>query len=430
MLVKKYAIIGGGPVGVGLGKCFKQANIDYDLYEKQGDFGGLWDINTASGRVYQTTHLISSKRNTEFSDYPMPRGCSHYPRHQLFLNYIRSVAKQFDVYNHTYFNQTITHLEEHGDNWILQTAEGMQEEYLGIIVASGRLTKPIMPDYPGEFTNKIIHSSDYKSPEIFKDKNVLIVGAGNSGCDIAVDAVFYGKRTYFSTRRGYHYMPKFIDGIPTQDWLMQISSQFKNTEDMWDYASKTFKLAGYYGPHYGLPDPDHKIYQAHPIINSMILHYIAQGDVITKPDVKFLENTAVNFVDGSKEDIDIIVYATGYSPEFLFLPQHYAHHRDLLNELFMYTFHKHYNNLLFAGLFNTASGLGNVVNTTGNLLSAYLIARKHNSQNYQLFNKIIKHKKLDLGQDIYINNYRHDFEIELWRFIKSANTLRLKLGEL
>jgi cation diffusion facilitator CzcD-associated flavoprotein CzcO len=89
-----------------------------------------------------------------------------------------------------------------------------QAEFAGVLIANGTLSEPNMPEFKGSFSGELMHSSAYRDPEIFKGKRVLIIGAGNSGCDIAVDAIHHGKACDISMRRGYYFVPKYVFGRP------------------------------------------------------------------------------------------------------------------------------------------------------------------------------------------------------------------------
>ena len=137
-------------------------------------------------------HLISSKRNTEFSDHPMPEAYPVYPRHQLFLQYLRDLARHFRLYERTRFGARVVRLEPEGANWRVSCEGRQAQTYRGVFVANGLQREPYTPPYPGIFTGQTLHSSQYRQSGIFRDKRVLVVGGGNSGCDIAVDAVHAG----------------------------------------------------------------------------------------------------------------------------------------------------------------------------------------------------------------------------------------------
>lgn len=425
----KVCIIGGGPIGVGVGKCLKQNGIPFDIIEREKDFGGLWGIDYAGGRVYDSTHLISSRRNTQFSDYPMPDTYPDFPKHSLVLNYIRNLARHFGLYSHAIFDTSVVKMIRDGQFWDVELSNGEIKRYRGVIIATGRLSVPIMPEYPGKFLGLIMHSCQYKNPDIFRNKRVLIVGAGNSGCDIAVDSVNYAKKTVQSMRRGYYFMPKYIYGKPTQDWLMEIGSQFDSNEELWKYVKNIFKMAGYDGEDFGLPKPDYEIYAAHPIMNSLILYFIGHGDLHIKPDIKLLKEHSVVFVDDSEEEIDVLIYASGYRAIFPFLPDDVnIIDQDDLDKLYMYTFHRDIDNLMFAGYINAPAGLGNVANSVGQLLAHYIKCLVANSPAISIFNQLKQGPNPDLGHEKYIKTKRHKLEVDLWKFIKAVNYLTTKLS--
>lgn len=422
-------VIGGGPVGIGCGKFLSESGFSYEIIEKKDDFGGLWYFNSGDSLVYPSTHLISSKMNTQFSDFPMPADYPKYPNHKLFLDYLRSLARHYELYEHAVFNTTVVSAKPQDDMWCVELSNGEKRIYKYLVVCNGRLNKPIYPKIPGEFDGQILHASKFKDPNIFKDKSVLIIGSGNTGCDLAVDAVPFAKKVFHSTRRGYHYMPKFIDGKATQDWLMQLGSQFKSEEELWAYVKATFKTAGFDGEDYGLPKPDHEIYQAHPIINSLILYHIGHGNVVPKPDVEKLNHKKVIFTDGTEEEIDLIVLSTGYEMDFPFFDPAQVKVVDDMSNTFIYIFDKQYDNLFYLGFINTPSGLGNLANACGNLMLSYLNAKEKNTESYKKFLQVKLGPAPDLGHDRFVKTKRHNFEVDLWRYIKTLNFLTAKLSE-
>src|SRR5690606_8828058 len=156
--------------------------------------------------MYESAHLISSKTTTEFSEFPMPHGTPDYPGHRALRKYFTAFAEKFDLLKHFRFNTEVTAIERVGDGWKVSwrasAAHGGNEGhtgaggagsaiYDGVILANGTLAQPSIPTFSGSFDGEILHSSQYKSAEVFRGKRVLIIGAGNSGCDIAVDAVHH-----------------------------------------------------------------------------------------------------------------------------------------------------------------------------------------------------------------------------------------------
>ena len=161
-----------------------------------------------------------------------------------------------------------------------------------------------------------MHTSDYKSATVFAGKRVLVIGAGNSGCDIAVDAVHHAKSVDLSVRRGYHFVPKYLFGKPA-DTLNQgkpLPPRIKQAID-----SRVLRMFTGDPTRFGFPEPDHKIYESHPIVNTLVLHHLGHGDIQVRKDVERLDGSGVRFVDGTRSDYDLIVLATGYRLHYPFV---------------------------------------------------------------------------------------------------------------
>jgi cation diffusion facilitator CzcD-associated flavoprotein CzcO len=424
----KVLIIGGGATGIALGKTFVQRGIDFDIVERENNFAGNWYFGSKASRVYRTTHLISSKTNTQFSDFPMADDYPEYPSYKLFLKYLLSVAEHFGLYKHTLFETSVENLTPDELGWKVSLSNGEERWYPEVVVANGLLRVPHIPSIEGNFSGEIFHSSAYTEPEIFKNKRVLIIGGGNSGCDIAVDSAHYADCTYHSMRRGYHFMPKFIAGMPTQDWLMEIVSQFDSPQEYWLYVKETFKLAGFSGEDYGLLKPDHDIHEAHPIMNSNLLYHLGHGDITSKLDVVEFSDDEVVFTDQSRVKVDMIVLATGFKPDMPFLDTKVINWKKGINQLFLNSLPLTYNNILFAGYFNIPSGFGNLANNCSRFIANYFIGRRKKSHAWRVIDQLKHyHDDIDIGKNQYISTRRHAYELDLWKFIKTVNFLNEKL---
>ena len=430
MTEKNIAIIGAGASGIGVAKAFKQAGIDFEIIEATNRFGGNWQPDGPASKMYDSVHLISSKRNTQFADYPMPDHYADYPKHTLVFEYLQDLALHFSLDQHTRFNTRVQHMEKLERGWQLDFADGTSTTYDLVVVCNGLLGKPKTPTFPGKFSGEILHACDYRSSQSFRGKRVLVVGSGNSGCDIAVDAAQAADKAFHSTHRGYHYMPKFINGRPTQEWLMEEAANYPNPDDYWQHVQSTFKLAGFDGTDYGLPKPDHKIEEAHPIMNSQILYYIGHGDINPRENISHFEGKTVHFNDGSSEEIDLLVWATGYDINMPFLPVETYNWPDKLHSLFLRMVPAEFDDLLFVGYLNTPSGIGNLANMMGRFVASYVQARSLQSPAWETFQRMKQHPSmLDLGQDRFMHTQRHEHEVDLWKYIKAVNFVTSKIQE-
>lgn len=307
----KIAIIGAGPVGISAARALKLKDIAYDQYEAESAIGGNWRHG-----VYTTAHIISSRKTTEFPDYPMPDEYPDFPSAPQMLQYLNDYAKHYALQDQIIYNTKVEHVGPGKDGlWELRFNDDEPRFYEGVIICNGHHWHRRWPEYGGSFTGEYIHSKDYENPEQLSGKRVLVIGGGNSSCDIVSEAARVGASAHLSLRRGYWFLPKTFYGRPTAEllttwmpvWLQRI------------YISILLKIVVGDYRKYGLMKPDHKIFEHHPTINTELLHYLKHGKIVPHPDVKSFSGRVVEFVDGTKEEFDLIVCGTGFNVSIPFL---------------------------------------------------------------------------------------------------------------
>ena len=361
----KFALIGAGPMGLAAAKVLGEQGIAYQGFEMGADVGGLWDIDAPRSTMYESAHLISSKTMTEFTDFPMREDVAEYPSHREMKRYFQEFADHYDLRSHYRFNAEVTRVEplgKDGDGWkvrwkdVAPDGSGDEHEavFAGVMIANGTLSEPNLPKFRGEFAGEFIHASQYRYPSQFDGKRVLIIGAGNSGCDIAVDAIHHGVSCDLSMRRGYYFVPKYVFGKPadTMGGAIKLPMWLKRRVD-------GMILKWFVGDpqKYGFPKPDYALYESHPVVNSLVLFHAGHGDLKIRPDIDRFDGSTVHFTDGSKADYDMIVAATGYLLHYPFID------RDLLNwqgdapHLYLNALHPERDDLFVLGMVE-ASGLG------------------------------------------------------------------------
>jgi hypothetical protein len=198
------------------------------------------------------------------------------------------------------------------------------------------------------FCGEIRHSATYKAPTEFEGKRVLVVGAGNSGVDIACDAARSADQAYLSVRRGYRFLPKHLFGLPTDALLGGVIEPPKGVSVSGDPAKLIDSLVGDL-TRLGLPAPDHDLLSSHPIMNTQVLHYLAHGDLIAKPDIARLTSDGVDFVDGSHEDVDLVLLATGYDYQIPFIDARHLVWENGHPQLYLNVFSREYDSLYVLG---------------------------------------------------------------------------------
>lgn len=410
---QKYCVIGAGSSGLAVVKHFAAAGLEFDCFEREDDVGGNWYFGKPFSSVYQSTHLISSKRLTEYPDFPMPAEDAQYPHHSRVFEYLRAYARHFGLYDRIQFNTAVERVEPAEGHWLVTPAGGHQRRYRGLVIANGHNWDPRLPDYPGAFDGPVLHSSQYKTADVLRGRRVLVVGAGNSGCDIAVEAAQNAARTFHSLRRGYHFLPKFLAGKPV-DQLGERLLRWRLPLAVRRAVVRTW-MRWLVGPptRYGLPQPDHRLFETHPIINSQLPYYAGHGDIGIKPDVAELAGDRVRFVDGSEERVDVIIYATGFRISFPFLDQRHLDWRDGRPQLYLNIFHPQHESLFFCGLIQPDSGQFGLVNYQAQLIARFLAASQRGTLAARRFSRAMAAASQDLGAGIrYVRSPRHLLEVE------------------
>jgi cation diffusion facilitator CzcD-associated flavoprotein CzcO len=396
-----YAVIGAGPMGLATARNLKKYDIPFTGFEIHSDVGGLWDINSPTSTMYESAHLISSRRMTEFSEFPMSDDVAIYPHHRQMAKYFRDYAEHFDLYRHYEFSTEVLLVERLGERWQITTrkdGDTRVREFEGVLIANGTLHEPNLISLPGHFSGELMHAAQYKNADIFRGKRVLIVGCGNSGADIAVDAVHQAASVDMSVRRGYYFLPKFLLGKPvdTLGGKLKMPRALKQKLDALLIRAVMGKPSDY-----GLPDPDYRMYESHPVINSLVLHHLGHGDIRPRQDIRSVEGATVTFVDGSQVDYDLILTATGYKLHYPFIDRKYLNWESGdAPALYLNAMHPDFDSLFLMGMVE-ATGLGwEGRNEQAEMVALYIRQLKEDKPSAQNLRRVKKRdaeKRLDGG---------------------------------
>lgn len=414
----RICIIGAGPSGIAAVKNMIEHGLDdVTVFEKNDQIGGNWifDEKNTHASVYETTHIISSKRWSQFDDYPMPLEYPDYPSHVQLLAYFKSYVDHFKLNQYIRFNTTVLKAIPRSDNtWsvLYEDQSGQHEEVFDyLLVANGHHWDPYTPTYPGDFDGEIIHSHQYKKASAFKDKRVLVIGGGNSACDVAVEISRCTPCSYISMRRGYHIFPKFVFGKPTDvavamiqwmpSWLKQrlISLVVRGIQGR--YAK------------YQLQKPDCGPLEIHPTINSELLYCIRHGKIKPLPGVSRFEGKQVIFTDGSSEEFDTVIFATGYKISFPFFDKEYI---DFSNSttvpLYRKMMHPDRENLYFIGLCQPQGCIWPLADYQSKIVARIISGKLERPRD--LHRKIAK--EINKPHHQFKSNMRHALEVDYHKF--------------
>ncbi|XP_048353327.1 flavin-containing monooxygenase 5-like isoform X1 [Sphaerodactylus townsendi] len=340
MARKKIAVIGAGASGLASIKCCLDEDLEPVCFEMTSNIGGLWrfEEKPEEGRasIYKSVIINTSKEMMCYSDFPIPDDYPNYMHNSKIMSYFQLYAKHFDLLKYIRFRTKVCYVRKCSDftqtgQWnVVTETNGKQESSVfdGVMVCTGHHTNAHLPlsSFPGieKFKGRYLHSRDYKEPNEFTGKRVIVIGIGNSGVDIAVEISLMASQVFLSTRRGAWIMNRVGDGGEPQDTFYNsrvVNSVIKyNAVRRVLHSLVRLKVNRRFNhAMYGL-QPQHSLDSQHPTINDELPNRIISGRVVVKPNVKAFAETSVLFDNGSKEDnIDCVIFATGYNFSFPFL---------------------------------------------------------------------------------------------------------------
>jgi cation diffusion facilitator CzcD-associated flavoprotein CzcO len=323
-------VIGAGSSGIASCQVLNARGIEFDCFEAGSGIGGNWRYMNDNGMssAYESLHINTSRRTMAYATYPMPEDYPDYPSHRQITAYFDSYVDHFGFRDRIRFRTEVTKVEPAaGSGWRvawrdLESGEEGADEYTAVFVANGHHWDARWPEppYPGQdaFEGEQLHAHDYKTPDVLAGKRVLVLGIGNSATDIAVESSRTAAQTFLAMRRSAWIIPKYLKGRPTDE----LATPFVTRLPLWAFRTaylRTLRLASGHPTDFGLKPPDHKLGEAHPTISSDLLPRIGHGDIAVKPNVgSFTGGRTIRFEDGSEEDIDLVVWCTGYKITFPF----------------------------------------------------------------------------------------------------------------
>uniref|UniRef100_A0A8C7FT75 Flavin-containing monooxygenase n=1 Tax=Oncorhynchus kisutch TaxID=8019 RepID=A0A8C7FT75_ONCKI len=338
---RRVCVIGGGSSGLTSIKSCLDEGLEPTCFESSDDIGGLWRFkeNPEADRasIYHSVIINTSKEMMCFSDFPIPAHFPNYMHNSLIMDYFRMYAEHFQLTKHIRFQIRVLQVKPRPDfsrsgQWDVETEnkKGEKEKHIfdAVMICIGHHCHPNLPlhDFPGidKFKGQYFHSRDYKTAEEWRGKRVVVIGIGNSGGDIAVELSRVTKQVFLSTRRGAWILNRVgQQGVP-MDFQLNRCHLFQK------HSVLPFGLVCRLGENkinqrfnhslYSL-QPKHRLFSQHPTVNDELPNRILSGTVQVKPNIRRLQGSSIEFDDGTVEDnIDLVVFATGYNFSFPFLP--------------------------------------------------------------------------------------------------------------
>ncbi|MCO4773425.1 MAG: NAD(P)/FAD-dependent oxidoreductase [Deltaproteobacteria bacterium] len=307
--MERVAVIGAGVSGLTTAYWLKRRGIDFTLFEASNRVGGVWHQ-----KAYNELFLITSRKSTYLSGSKPPEDYPDFPSAAQWLAYLEDYAASQGLEEHLRLHTAVDVVQPSGEGFEV-TAAGTSESFTHVVVCSGLNQIPKHPDTPGSFSGEVLHSADYKHHRQLVGKRVLVVGEGNSGADIAVEAGRVGKMSAIAVRNSAWIIPKYAMGVPVTElqrpgtplWAQRLFLKF------------IIGTSSGSPDKFGLPLPNHRLFERTMVASQQLPYMLRHGLIHPRADVARLDGSTVHFTDGRSDDFDLIVNATGYRYELSLL---------------------------------------------------------------------------------------------------------------
>jgi hypothetical protein len=428
----RTAVIGAGISGLTAGKMLKDYGVPYTRFETSDRIGGNWAFGNPNGHssAYRSLHIDTSRQMLSFKDFPMPAHYPSFPHHTDIKAYLDDYADAFGLLEHIEFGNGVTsarHAE--GGGWDIVDQAGHSRRFDLLVVANGHHWDPRYPNFPGTFTGETMHSHHYvdpRAPMELTGQRILIVGLGNSAADITVElsSKALQNTVTLSTRSSAWIVPKYIAGRPG-DTLFKTSPHIPLS-----WQRKAIQLLapvmGINPTLYGLPEPNHKLFEAHPTQSVELPLRLGSGDVIPKPNVARLDGDTVHFDDGTSDQFDVIIYATGYNITFPFFDPGFISAPDNSIRLYKRMFAPGLEDLAFIGFAQAIPTSFPFVECQSRCLAAYATGR------YALPSADQMERVIDADQELYTGHCtgsaRHTQQVDYFHYEHDMRARELPAG--
>jgi cation diffusion facilitator CzcD-associated flavoprotein CzcO len=366
---QRVAVIGAGAAGLCAAKHLKTSGHDVTVFELGSHIGGLWVYQNDSGRspAYRSLHINSEAKVTGYRDFPLPKDAGLFPSHEAVKDYLNAYADQFDIRRRIRFNSRVVAVEPTSpapvrlatadgapsQAWRLRLEDGSAEEFDLVVVANGHQAEPMHPPFAEDFTGEYLHSVQYRVPEPFEDKDVLVVGVGNSGLDIAADVCTVTRSTVIAARSPVLVMPRMFLGAPLSRFLAKVEKPWLPWPVRRRVRELVTQLVHGRMEDWGFVTP--KV-QTHPSSHPTLFSHMAWGRIRVRPGVTKVAGREVHFADGSVETFDAMIAATGYEIDLPFLAPDLSPVVGHRIDLYRRVVHPDHPGLYFVGLFDVGGG--------------------------------------------------------------------------
>ena len=297
-------VVGAGPAGLATSRELSRRGVSHVVLERGDQVGQTW------AHLYESLVLHTAKRLSELPDLAFPPGTSLFPTRVDFLAYLHRYAETFRVPVETQVE--VASLRRAEGVWLARTTHGVEIQACAVVVATGIVSNPYVPEIPqrGLFRGRVLHSVDYRRPDSFAGRRVLVVGAGNSAGEISVELARAGADVTLAARTGASVVPRTILGIPVQYFALILASLPRTVQRA---AATMMTAASALGGGIAMPPSQPGSCPNFPLIGFHLVDALRARTIRLKGGVTEFTSSGVRFADGSEEPFDDVVLATGYN---------------------------------------------------------------------------------------------------------------------
>ena len=431
----RACVIGAGSSGISSCQVLHARGIGFDCFEVGSGVGGNWRYENDNGMssAYRSLHINTSRRAMAYASFPMPDDYPDYPDHFQIARYFDDYVDHFGFRERIRFRTEVTAVEREpgGSGWRVrwreldsgETGEGVYE---AVLVANGHHWNPRWPEppFPGQeaFAGEQLHVHHYRKPDVLEGKRVLVLGIGNSATDLAVESSRVADATFLAMRRGAWIIPKYLRGKPTDELATDLVTRLPLAVQRALYR-RTLKVAAGDPMDYGLPEPDHRLAEAHPTISSDLLPRLGHGDITVKPNISaFPGGRAVRFDDDTTEEIDLVIYCTGYRITFPFFDQALLDAPDNRIPLYRRVVHPGLAGLYFIGLLQPLGAIMPLAEAQSEWV-ADLLERRAELPSRERMQRIIAREDRRMARR-YVASKRHTIQVDFQPYLRTLRRER------
>ncbi len=268
-VIRRVCVIGAGSSGIAACQALQARGIPFDCFEAGSSVGGNWRYGNDNGMssAYRSLHAKSSRRGMQYAAFPMPDDYPDYLSHEMVARYLDDFVDHFGFRGSIRFRTEVIRVEPApGGGWDVtarsrETGAERTGRYGAVLVANGHHWDPRLPAFPGAgaFAGEQIHSHQYRGPEPFAGKRVLVLGTGNSACDVAADCSRLGARTLIAVRAGAHIIPRYLAGRPADHLTLMRAGPMLPLWLRRFAVALLVRIARGDAAKYGLPKPGHRL---------------------------------------------------------------------------------------------------------------------------------------------------------------------------